>query len=59
MNGATSISVLSDGGAWTTLLIVGMGKLMSWGGMAIVFAIVLGLMIWLNKFRKSDKPISE
>ncbi|MGO3467913.1 MAG: PTS galactitol transporter subunit IIC [Weissella hellenica] len=59
MNGATSISVLSDGGAWTTLLIVGMGKLMSWGGMAIVFAIVLGLMIWLNKFKKSDKSVSE
>ena len=55
MNGASSISVLSDGGAWTTLLIVGLGKLMSWGGMAIVFVIVLGLMIWLNKFKKSDK----
>lgn len=59
MNGATSISVLSDGGAWTTLLIVGMGKLMSWTGMAIVFVIVLGLMIWLNKFKKSDKSVSE
>ncbi|SCB90173.1 PTS galactitol transporter subunit IIC [Weissella bombi] len=59
MNGATSISVLSDGGAWTTLLIVGMGKLMSWTGMAIVFVIVLGLMIWLNKFKKSDESVSE
>ena len=55
MNGATSISVLLDGGAWTTLLIVGMGKLMSWTGMAIVFVVVLSLMIWLNKFKKSDK----
>lgn len=53
-NGATSISILSDGGAWTTLLIVGLGKMMSWGGMAIVFVIVLGLMIWLNKIRKKD-----
>jgi len=55
MDGATSISVLIDGGAWTTLLIVGLGKLMSWSGMAIVFAIVLGLMIWLNKFKKTEK----
>ncbi|WP_439818461.1 PTS galactitol transporter subunit IIC [Weissella paramesenteroides] len=55
MNGASSISVLSDGGAWTTLLIVGLGKLMSWSGMAIVFIIVLGLMIWLNKFKKTEK----
>ena len=55
MNGASSISVLSDGGAWTTLLIVGLGKLMSWSGMAIVFVIVLGLMIWLNKFKKTEK----
>ncbi|MCT4403795.1 PTS galactitol transporter subunit IIC [Leuconostoc falkenbergense] len=49
MNGASSISVLSDGGAWTTLLIVGLGKMLSWAGIAIVGAIVLGLMIWLNK----------
>lgn len=55
MNGASSISVLSDGGAWTTLLIVGLGKLMSWSGMAIVFVIILGLMIWLNKFKKTEK----
>ncbi|CAM3080533.1 PTS galactitol transporter subunit IIC [Leuconostoc rapi] len=50
MNGASSISVLSDGGTWTTLLIVGLGKMLSWGGIAIVGVIVLGLMIWLNKF---------
>ena len=55
MDGATSISVLIDGGAWTTLLIVGLGKLMSWSGMAIVFVIVLGLMIWLNRFKKTEK----
>ncbi|KAA8442101.1 PTS galactitol transporter subunit IIC [Weissella paramesenteroides] len=59
MNGASSISVLSDGGAWTTLLIVGLGKLMSWSGMAIVFVIVLGLMIWLNKFKKTAKKVEE
>ncbi|MEX0381036.1 PTS galactitol transporter subunit IIC [Leuconostoc sp. MS02] len=50
MNGASSISVLSDGGAWTTLLIVGLGKVLSWGGIAITGVIVLALMIWLNKF---------
>ncbi|MGN1294657.1 PTS galactitol transporter subunit IIC [Weissella soli] len=51
MNGATSISVLSDGGAWTTLMIVGLGKMLSWGGLAIIAVTVLGLMVWLNKFR--------
>ena len=55
MDGATSISVLIDGGAWTTLLIVGLGKLMSWSSMAIIFVIVLGLMVWLNKFKKTEK----
>ena len=55
MDGATSISVLIDGGAWTTLLIVGLGKLMSWSSMAIIFVIVLGLMVWLNKFKKIEK----
>lgn len=50
MNGASSISVLSDGGAWTTLLIVGLGKMLSWGGISIAGIIVLSLMIWLNKF---------
>lgn len=55
-HGANSISILSDGGAWTTLMIVGLGKLMSWGGIAIVGLIALALMIWLNKFH--DKKIA-
>lgn len=50
MNGATSISVLSDGGTWTTLMLVGLGKLMTWGGIITVGVVVLGLMIWLNRF---------
>lgn len=50
MHGANSISILSDGGAWTTLMIVGLGKLMSWGGIIIIGLIALALMIWLNKF---------
>lgn len=55
-HGASSISILSDGGAWTTLMIVGLGKLMSWGGIIIVGLIALALMIWLNKFH--DKKIA-
>ncbi|MFT8325058.1 PTS galactitol transporter subunit IIC [Oenococcus sicerae] len=57
MHGATSVSVLSDGGTWTTLMIVGLGKLMSWYGIIAVGAVALALMIWLNKFH--DKKVTK
>lgn len=50
MNGASSISILSDGGTWTTLMIVGLGKIMTWPGIIGLGLIALGLMTWLNKF---------
>lgn len=50
MNGASSISILSDGGTWTTLMIVGLGKIMTWPGIIGLGLIALGLMAWLNKF---------
>lgn len=55
MKGATSISILSDGGTWTTFMIVGLGKLMTWGGIIGVGIIAFGLMIWLNKFHDKKK----
>lgn len=51
MQGASSITVMSDGGVWTTWLIVGLGKLMTWGGIGLIGLVTLVLMIWYNKFR--------
>ncbi len=51
-SGATSISVLSDGGVWTTLLFVGIGRLISWWGIGAVGVVVLGSLIYYNRLRK-------
>lgn len=51
MQGNSSISVLSDGGVWTTWVIVGLGKIMSWGGIGIIGIVTLAIMVWYNKFR--------
>ena len=59
LQGNSSISVLSDGGTWTTLLVVGLGKLISWGGIGLIGIVVLGLMIWQNKFRKTATTASD
>ncbi|QZQ48169.1 PTS galactitol transporter subunit IIC [Pediococcus acidilactici] len=55
LQGNSSISVLSDGGVWTTWLIVGLGKLISWGGIGLIGLVTLTLMIWLNKFHNNSK----
>ncbi|MCI2028703.1 MAG: PTS galactitol transporter subunit IIC [Lentilactobacillus buchneri] len=55
LQGNSSISVLSDGGVWTTWVIVGLGKLISWGGIGLIGVVTLGLMIWFNKFHHSKK----
>ncbi|MED4893249.1 MULTISPECIES: PTS galactitol transporter subunit IIC [Heyndrickxia] len=52
LNGSHSISVLSDGGVWTTWMIVGLGKLLSWGGITIIGVIVLAGLVYFNKIRK-------
>lgn len=51
LKGASSISVLSDGGAWSTIIFGGMGKLLSWWGIGIVFVILLAGLYYINKFR--------
>lgn len=55
LQGNSSISVLSDGGVWTTWVIVGLGKLISWGGIGLIGIVTLGLMIWFNKFHDTKK----
>ena len=44
---------MSDGGVWTTWLIVGLGKLMTWGRIGLIGIVTLGFMIWFNKFHKA------
>lgn len=55
LHGSSSISVLSDGGVWTTWVIVGLGKVMTWGGIGLIGLITLGLMIWFNKFHNRKR----
>ena len=55
LHGSFSISVLSDGGVWTTWVIVGLGKVMTWGGIGLIGLITLGLMIWFNKFHNRKR----
>ncbi|GHP14142.1 PTS galactitol transporter subunit IIC [Lentilactobacillus fungorum] len=49
-----SISVLSDGGVWTTWLMVALGKTMTWGGIGLIGLVTLLIMIWYNKFHISS-----
>lgn len=52
LEGASSISVLSDGGVWTTWMIVGLGKLISWYGIGAIGVVVVCAMIYVNRIRK-------
>src|SRR5699024_196735 len=54
LKGNTSITVLSDGGIWTTLLFGCLGETISWIGIELVFIVVLSLLIYHNKFRKEE-----
>ena len=55
LQGNASISVLSDGGVWTTWVVVGLGKIMTWGGIGLIGVVTLALMIWYNKFHKKNQ----
>lgn len=55
LHGSHSISVLSDGGVWTTWMIVGLGKLISWGGISIIGVAVFAGLIYFNKIRKDTE----
>ena len=59
LQGSSSITVLSDGGVWTTWLIIGLGKLMTWGGIGLIGVVTLALMIWFNKFHKDKDATAE
>ncbi|WP_086444521.1 PTS galactitol transporter subunit IIC [Candidatus Enterococcus lemimoniae] len=49
LQGNSSITALAEGGLWTTWLYIGLTKILSWGGLAIIGGIVLVGMIYVNK----------
>lgn len=54
LGGASVISVISDGGAWTTLLFVGLSQLISWIGITIIGVVVLAGLFYQNKVRNKS-----
>src|SRR5699024_490868 len=55
--GNASITVLSDGGIWSTPLFAGLGENLGWIGIGIVFVVTLGLIIYENKFKSKTDEI--
>lgn len=51
LGGSSSISVISDGGAWTTILFAGLGDIIGWIGIGLIFIVVLALLIYENKIK--------
>ena len=49
LQGNSTITALAEGGLWTTWLYVGLTKVLSWGGLAIIGAIVVIGLIYVNK----------
>ncbi|MBO0469361.1 PTS galactitol transporter subunit IIC [Enterococcus sp. DIV0242_7C1] len=49
LQGNSSITALAEGGLWTTWMYVGLTKVLSWGGLAIIGAVVLAGLIYVNK----------
>lgn len=49
LQGNSSITALAEGGLWTTWLYIGLTKILSWGGLAIIGGVVLVGMIYVNK----------
>jgi PTS system galactitol-specific IIC component len=45
------ITAMAEGGLWTTFLYVGLTKILSWGGLAIIGVSVLFGLIYVNKIR--------
>jgi len=55
IGGASAISVLSDGGAFTTILFGGLSMVMSWIGIGVIAVIVLIGLIYYNRIRPKRK----
>lgn len=55
LQGNSMITALAEGGLWTTWMYVGLTKLLSWGGLAIIGVIVLAGLIYVNKVMPKKK----
>ena len=55
LQGNSTITALAEGGLWTTWLYVGLTKVLSWGGLAIIGAIVVIGLIYVNKVLPKNK----
>lgn len=52
--GASSITVLSEGGLWTTYLFGNLADVIGWAGIGITFIVVLFLLIYQHKIRSKS-----
>lgn len=55
LQGNATITALAEGGLWTTWMYVGLTKLFSWGSLAIIGAVVLLGLIYVNKVLPKKK----
>ncbi|MEG0254082.1 MAG: PTS transporter subunit IIC [Vagococcus sp.] len=55
LQGNSMITALAEGGLWTTWMYVGLTKILSWGGLAIIGAAVLIGLIYVNKILPKKK----
>ncbi|MDT2813961.1 PTS galactitol transporter subunit IIC [Vagococcus carniphilus] len=55
LQGNSMITALAEGGLWTTWMYVGLTKVLSWGGLAIIGAVVLIGLIYVNKILPKKK----
>ncbi len=59
LQGNSSITALAEGGLWTTWMYVGLTKVLSWCGLAIIGAVVLAGLIYVNKVLPKKNKVVE
>lgn len=55
LQGNATITALAEGGLWTTWMYIGLTKLLSWGGLAIIGIVVLFGLVYVNKILPKKK----
>lgn len=59
LQGNAMITALAEGGLWTTWVYIGLTKVLSWGGLAIIAVVVIGGLIYVNKVLPKRKAAKE
>lgn len=57
LQGNSTITALAEGGLWTTWMYIGLTKALSWGGLAIIGALVIMGLIYVNKILPKKQAI--